>query len=67
MLTYAGEKMVSRLGASLLLALQVPSLLVRDVSEYVALGRILLRAAARRASAAKVPDLLALLVQKYKY
>jgi predicted O-linked N-acetylglucosamine transferase (SPINDLY family) len=54
--------MVSRLGASLLLALQVPSLLVRDVSEYVALGRILLRAAARRASAAKVPDLLALLV-----
>ncbi len=59
--------MVSRLGASLLLALQVPSLLVRDVSEYLELGRILLRATARRAAAAKVPDLLALLVQKYKY
>jgi hypothetical protein len=49
-----GEKMVSRLGASILLALNVPWFVARDAAEYAALGALIVRAAAMQFNAAKL-------------
>ena len=51
LVSLSGEKMVSRMGASLLLALGVPSLVVRTSEEYEELGAIISRAAAEAAAA----------------
>jgi hypothetical protein len=54
LVTSPGEKMVSRLGASILLALNVPWLVARDTPEYAVLGALIVRAAAMQFNAAKL-------------